>query len=591
MTPLQRRRSSASRDPMIGRVIADRYRLEARAGEGGIGAVYRARHLMIDRVVAVKILQPVRRGETHHREWFLREARAANRVNHANIVDIYDFGDSPDGLYYLVMEYLEGEPLSHVINRGPMPLPRALDILEQTCAALARAHDLGVVHRDIKSDNVFLIERGGRQDFVKVFDFGLASLSKDPRLAPEGAVFGTPEYMSPEQTRGEDATPASDLYAIGVLFFEMLTSRLPFVTHDRQDLLEMHRSSQAPSPRDYEPDIPVEVERMILKLLEKDPRRRYRDAHHLHEEIKQIQRRAPRKLSWQPIAVVSEPSGSRRRPALTAGVASWALRAVMLGRMVNETPDLARRRPEIARALDDLYRLTAGIARVEGDIAHEAAKVEQYERRSRDLRAQLGRQIAELAQEDSRLMGTIADAEEELRQIKGDGDDAKRRLDAAWAEIAQLEMEGDEHALRHAYERAGAERVRFSSRSQDQARVEARLARMRTARDGISRRIVELRESLHGQADNVDAGLAEVRARLVDRGRDRTQTLRDLERSASALLAELGSRPELGGLLEEMEALVGELPRISGKTPPIELVSAEQPAPLPTAPPLTRVAS
>src|SRR5829696_2827226 len=217
-------------DPMIGRVVAGRYRLETRLGEGGMGVVYRARHVLIDRVVALKLIRPDLRGETHLRAWMLREARAANRVDHAHIIDIHDIGETEDGELYLVMEYLVGTPLSAELAKGPMPIARAVDVLEQMCAALARAHDLGVVHRDLKSDNILLTQRGGRKDFVKILDFGLAAIARDPRLAPE-------------QARGEEVGPQSDLYALGVLFFEMLTGHLPFRAADRDTLLEMQRSS------------------------------------------------------------------------------------------------------------------------------------------------------------------------------------------------------------------------------------------------------------------------------------------------------------------------------------------------------------
>src|SRR3954447_20421630 len=236
-------------DPMIGKVVAGRYRLEARLGEGGMGIVYRARHVLIDRVVALKLIRPDLRGETHLRAWMLREARAANRVDHAHIIDIHDIGETEEGELYLVMEYLVGISLSSELAKGPTALARAVDILEQMCAALARAHDLGVVHRDLKSDNIMLTTRGGRRDFVKILDFGLAALARDPRLAPKGAVFGTPEYMSPEQARGEDATAGSDLYALGILFFEMLTGQLPFRSSDRETLLEMQRTAPPPRPR------------------------------------------------------------------------------------------------------------------------------------------------------------------------------------------------------------------------------------------------------------------------------------------------------------------------------------------------------
>src|SRR6187399_2086571 len=287
------RSGTKPQDPMLGRVVAGRYRLEARAGEGGMGVVYRARHVLIDRVVALKLIRPDLRGETHLRAWMLREARAANRVDHAHIIDIHDIGETEEGELYLVMEYLVGTALSSELARGPMPLARSVDILEQMCAALARAHDLGVVHRDLKSDNILLTQRGGRKDFVKILDFGLAALAHDPRLAPKGAVFGTPEYMSPEQARGEQAGPHSDLYALGVLFFEMLTGQLPFRASDRDTLLEMQRTHPPPRPRAIRPDAHPAAERIVLRLLEKDPRKRYRDGHHLLEELKALQRSLP----------------------------------------------------------------------------------------------------------------------------------------------------------------------------------------------------------------------------------------------------------------------------------------------------------
>ena len=278
-------RTKKAEDPALGKVIAGRYRLEARIGEGGMGIVYRARHVLIDRVVAVKLIRPDLRGETHLRAWMLREARAANRVDHAHIIDIHDIGETDDGELYLVMEYLVGTPLSTELAHGPMPLNRGVDILEQMGAALSRAHDLGVVHRDLKSDNILLTHRGGRKDFVKILDFGLAALAHDPRLAPKGAVFGTPEYMSPEQARGEQAGPHSDLYALGVLFFEMLTGQLPFRAGDRDSLLEMQRTAPAPRPTSIRKDCHPAAERIVLRLLEKDPRKRYRDGHHLLEDV------------------------------------------------------------------------------------------------------------------------------------------------------------------------------------------------------------------------------------------------------------------------------------------------------------------
>ncbi|MBI4817296.1 MAG: protein kinase [Deltaproteobacteria bacterium] len=572
-------------DPLIGRIIADRYRLEARAGEGGIGAVYRARHLLIDRIVAIKILQPVRRGETHHRDWFLREARAANRVNHANIVDIYDFGDTEDGLYYLVMEYLEGEPLSHVIARGAMPIDRTVDILEQTCAAMARAHDLGVIHRDIKSDNVFLTQRGGRPDYVKVFDFGLASLSHDARLAPEGAVFGTPEYMSPEQTRGEEAVPQSDLYALGVLFFEMLTGRLPFVSNERKEILRMHQEAKPPSLRQFRADLDQETDQIILKLLEKKAEDRYRDAHHLLEDLKRQQRASPRDIptplprrgSRTSVFAPAQAAGP-----LTSGLSAWALRSVMFGRMVAQANPRISQSPPVRRSLDDLWRLCTQAAKTEASISNEASRVEGYEKRARETRAQFGRQIEELGGEESRLRRQISDAQRQSAALRKEQEEASRSLDEAWAEIARLEIDGDDAELRRAYERAGAARARFSARSQEMAKLDARIAHMSASLAAIAARLLELKESLNRHDDALETALNDARRRVAGSGRDRAQILRDLERSAHALYAELAPAPECRELLAEMDKLVGPLPvlgvneeELSEEPPPMSETNTE----------------
>src|SRR5207253_2391469 len=226
------------------------------------------------------------------------------------------------------------------------------------CAALARAHDLGVVHRDLKSDNILLTVRGGRKDFVKILDFGLAALARDPRLAPKGAVFGTPEYMSPEQARGEDAGPQSDLYALGILFFEMLTGQLPFRSSDRDTLLEMQRTAQAPRPRQIKPDVSPGAEAICLRLLEKDVRKRYQDAHHLQEELKALQRSLPSQqwdVQVQDAAAPAAPPPPP--PAQSDGVLEWANRASLFARMVARVYPAGNAPPEILNALEQTWIL------------------------------------------------------------------------------------------------------------------------------------------------------------------------------------------------------------------------------------------
>src|SRR5215470_8117048 len=411
---------TSSNDPMLGKVVAGRYRLEARLGEGGMGVVYRARHVLIERVVALKLIRPDLRGETHLRAWMLREARAANRVDHAHIIDIHDIGETEEGELYLVMEYLVGIALSSELARGPMPLARSVDILEQMCAALARAHDLGVVHRDLKSDNILLSTRGGRKDFVKILDFGLAHLAMDPRLAPKGAVFGTPEYMSPEQARGEEATPQADLYALGVLFFEMLTGQLPFRSNDRDTLLEMQRTQPPPRPRSIRPDAHPQGESISLRLLEKDVRKRYRDAHHLQEELKALQRSLPTQAWEIEGGGEAAPAPPPPPPPASAGVIEWASRAALFARMVSRAYPSGNAPPEVMSTLAQLWDLAARANRLEGEVASFTRKLEALERRGRALRAEIGRKVEELAHEESRVMREAAVDADDVEKVRAE---------------------------------------------------------------------------------------------------------------------------------------------------------------------------
>src|SRR3954470_9008042 len=467
----QQRVSNAGKpvDPMLGRVVAGRYRLEARAGEGGMGVVYRARHVLIDRVVALKLIRPDLRGETHLRAWMLREARAANRVDHAHIIDIHDIGETEEGELYLVMEYLVGVSLSSELAKGPMPLARAVDILEQMCAALARAHDLGVVHRDLKSDNILLSTRGGRKDFVKILDFGLAHLAMDPRLAPKGAVFGTPEYMSPEQARGEEAGPPSDLYALGVLFFEMLTGQLPFRSNDRDTLLEMQRSSPPPKPSAIKPDTLPQAELVVLKLLEKERRKRYQDAHHLHEELKALQRALPQtpfELQQTPENQAPPPPPPPQSP----GVIEWANRAALFSRMVSRVYPTGNMPPEIQTGLTQVWDLASRATRLEGEVASHTRKLESLERRGRALRAEIGRKVDELAHEDSRALRDATAENQEAARVR-------ELVQAAERGAATARQQADQGATqpaqaRQVYERAGAAQALLDARREQVAERE-----------------------------------------------------------------------------------------------------------------------
>jgi eukaryotic-like serine/threonine-protein kinase len=541
-------------DPALGKVIAGRYRLEARVGEGGMGIVYRARHVLIDRVVAVKLIRPDLRGETHLRAWMLREARAANRVDHAHIIDIHDIGETDEGELYLVMEYLIGTPLSAELARGPMPLNRAVDILEQMGAALSRAHDLGVVHRDLKSDNILLTHRGGRKDFVKILDFGLAALAHDPRLAPKGAVFGTPEYMSPEQARGEQAGPQSDLYALGILFFEMLTGQLPFRASDRDTLLEMQRTATAPRPSTVRKDCHPAAEKITLRLLEKDSKKRYRDGHHLLEELKALQRSLP-STSWDKesageAAPQAPPPGPP--PPRSPAVTEWAGRAGLFSRMVARAYPSANTPPEVSAALMTLWDVAAKANGLEGEVASHTRKLEALERRGRALRAEIGRKVEELAQEESRaLRDAAAYAEEE--------DAARRELQRA-EQTAREKVTTAEQAdragkgTRQIYEQAGAAAALVEAKRQwMQTREAKRTAREATARD-LRRQIEELRGQLARYAEALDEDLASGREKVAARAKEGLRLEKEFFDASAVLMSHLKGKAECRDLMAELTA-------------------------------------
>src|SRR6185369_8197522 len=213
---------SPIKDPRIGSIVNGRYLLEAAVGEGGMATVYAARHRLVDRPCAVKIMNAALAKNEVIRERFRREAKAAQKLAHPNIIEIFDQGELPDGSLYLVMELLEGETLADVLFRGPIPLERTLPIAIQISRALARAHDLEVIHRDLKPENVFLAQGDFTIEQVKLLDFGIARSMQDARLTGAGEVFGTPQYMAPERVTSIDAGPAADLYALGVILYEML---------------------------------------------------------------------------------------------------------------------------------------------------------------------------------------------------------------------------------------------------------------------------------------------------------------------------------------------------------------------------------
>ncbi|HKS70849.1 MAG TPA: protein kinase, partial [Ktedonobacterales bacterium] len=257
-------------------VLGDRYELQEPIGRGGMATIYRAVDLRMGRTVAVKILREVYSSDPKFVTRFQREARAASALQHPNIIQVFDYGQSGPS-YYIVMEFVEGTDLRRYLKRqGVLSNERAIEIAHDVALGLGAAHKRGIVHRDVKPQNVMLNDAG----LVKLTDFGIASMYKDAeaeRLTTTGMTLGTVQYYAPEQAQGEVVSPAADIYALGIVMYEMLTGRTPF-DGDTPVAVAMRHIQDPPDPPSLlNPRIPPGLERVILKCLEKDPRARYRD--------------------------------------------------------------------------------------------------------------------------------------------------------------------------------------------------------------------------------------------------------------------------------------------------------------------------
>jgi serine/threonine protein kinase len=279
------------RQHLMGKVISGSYKIEKFVGQGGMGAVFQAKQLSLDRNVAVKFLSAALAMDREILERFQREARAASNIGHPGIVQVIDMGYMQDGQPFMVMEMLEGEDLRHRLKKeGPLEVSEAITIMLQVCEALAAAHDKGIVHRDLKPDNIFLVPRKGKAPLVKILDFGLSKIkSGGPKLTNTGTLLGTPNYMAPEQVTGEfEVDHRADIYGAGVILYEMLTGRMAYDGPSVQSIFVKIMTENPAPPRAVRPDIPGEIEDLILKAMARTPAERYADIGRMANDLVRI---------------------------------------------------------------------------------------------------------------------------------------------------------------------------------------------------------------------------------------------------------------------------------------------------------------
>lgn len=320
------------KDELIGQILNDRYKVVEEVGRGGMSAVYRGVHELMDRTVAIKVLLPQLVSDQISIKRFQQEAQAASHLQHPNVITVYDYGFVASGQPYLVMDFLEGESLSEIIKADKhVPVKRVIPIFMQACEALEHAHQKGVIHRDLKSSNIMLIDFEGKTDFVKVVDFGIAKLmpssgKQSQNLTQTGEVFGSPIYMSPEQCMAQSLDARSDIYSMGAMMYEALTGQPPLMGQSIIDTMQMHMSTPPKPFKEMRPDlkIPDALERVVLKALAKKPEQRYQSMQELRDAMEGVSKlmeqeklfsaNPPRKSGIKSSKVTKPPAETTRPP-------------------------------------------------------------------------------------------------------------------------------------------------------------------------------------------------------------------------------------------------------------------------------------
>jgi hypothetical protein len=299
-------RSKESATDLIGAVIAERYLILSHLGEGGMGRVYLAEHVKMGRKSALKVLHPSLTKDISAISRFNREAANASRISHPNVAAIYDFGETAEGMVYLAMEYVEGLSLTSLVSQlksGTMSMARAAEIIRQTAEALGAAHDMGIVHRDLKPDNIMVAQGRDGTDYVKVVDFGIAKAAgagaDAQKVTRTGHVIGTPDYMSPEQLAGDTLDGRSDIYALGLVAFNLLTGTLPFPADSQQESMIMRLTEKPVTLAAAKPEVtwPADLQTVMDKVLERDVDARYRTAPEFGREFARAVGRMPSKVT------------------------------------------------------------------------------------------------------------------------------------------------------------------------------------------------------------------------------------------------------------------------------------------------------
>ncbi|MBX3269606.1 MAG: protein kinase [Sandaracinaceae bacterium] len=544
-------------DERIGVLLKGRYQIESPLGEGGMATVYRARNTLVERPVAVKVMNAHLKGDESLKERFRREAKNAAAIAHPNIIEIYDYGETDEGVPFLVMELLDGEPLDQLIARGPMSPGQVAALGVQMARGLARAHDFDVIHRDLKPENIFVCQApDGSLSIAKLLDFGIARSMQDSRLTSAGQIFGTPQYMAPERVTSPDAGAESDLYALGVILFEMVTGRLPFESKDIPGFFIKHMQEPPPRPSSLVPAIPRRLEELILALLEKEPSKRPVDAHAVTHALEPL---VPAGAG----AVLPPPPPSAPRPVPVAPtlppttLERWAGRAALFEQMLARAFPSGGAPPEVAAALAEIRAILVRIHELRGEGLKAQRQLESMEQNARDGRTRLGHAVHVLAEDLSNARSAARSATTEIEPyLRADANayDAYERAHQAF-----LALGGGEPFLEPT--QAAAAAARDVGETLDRWSL-AKAAAQKAERwvDAKRREVSDLEfqlDALRGQLERLESTYEVDRASAEEALREVGEEMGRLEARltelGAAFVAPLRARPGLGDLFARLE--------------------------------------
>ena len=543
-------------DPRLGTAIAGRYVLERVIGEGGMAVVYKAKHKVAEQPFAVKLMNPLLARDPIVRERFRREAKSAKKIAHPNIIEIFEEGDTGDGTAYMVMEYLDGESLADTIARGAIPAKRALGIMIQMARGIARAHDLGVIHRDLKPENIFICRREDGTDLVKLLDFGIALSKADSRLTGTGELFGTPQYMAPERIATTESGPSSDLYALGVIFFEMITGRLPFDAPDIATFFVRHLKDPPLPIRKFAPELPEGLAELIEALLAKDPKNRPVDAHRVMADLIDVARQISAPIPPEPQA---DPESVRSNaiPMNDDGSKRWERRAEVFRSMLSQA--YAGAPPgQLASLLQKIEQVAKHVAQLRERSVGEQNKLEEIGKRGRDGRQRLGYAVDGLGADTSKAREELRAAQENVAFSHKQTLAAKKRFAESHREITMWEGRSGfaepYEDLANAYRDAAEVGDGWIVAREMERRAEGSIEGLSQAVRDLEFQLTQLRESLVTHEMDIEAEREACEQLVLQMTQEIDEAEEELLSMATALCEPLRKLPELGPLFQRLEA-------------------------------------